>query len=136
MFDEIMPAYHTQQQTLQLQSIAHHHSMPLTYGASASPHAGYHRSTDVTPAATPIFSTSPLPPAGYAVPSSAGRRSASDATSGQQPSNVMPNPVVAAEKRPRVDPEPVHENESVVQEPERPKKKRRVALTKVGDIGS
>ncbi|KAF7986029.1 hypothetical protein HWV62_41380 [Athelia sp. TMB] len=36
VFDEILPAYHTQQQALQLQSIAHHHSVPLTHTTSNS----------------------------------------------------------------------------------------------------
>ena len=31
VFGEILPAYHTQQQTLQLQSKAHHHSLPISY---------------------------------------------------------------------------------------------------------
>ncbi|KAI0074258.1 WD40 repeat-like protein [Panus rudis PR-1116 ss-1] len=52
VFDEILPAYHTQQQTLQFQSIAHHHSLPLTNSAVA------------TPMSTPSVTTSGLPNVG------------------------------------------------------------------------
>ncbi|THH32836.1 hypothetical protein EUX98_g1331 [Antrodiella citrinella] len=49
VFDDIMSAHHTQQQTLQLQSIAHHHSLPLT------------NSTAATPLSTPSLPISALP---------------------------------------------------------------------------
>ena len=35
-FDEILPAHHVQQHTIQLQSIANHHSVPLAYSTSSS----------------------------------------------------------------------------------------------------
>lgn len=54
-FDEILPAHHTQQHTLQLQSIAHHNSVPLTYAH------GHSSSTQVTPAVTPSIASVNLP---------------------------------------------------------------------------
>ncbi|KAF8152953.1 WD40-repeat-containing domain protein [Crassisporium funariophilum] len=85
VFDEILPAYHTQQHTLQLQSIAHHHSVPLSYSnsssqSSANNHAGVSKhhhsdssasasaSTQATPAATPSFGNVNLPPFMLATP--------------------------------------------------------------------
>src|SRR5258708_2226713 len=50
VFDEILAAHHVQQQTLQFQSIAHNHSVPLT------------SSSALTPSTTPALSTISLPP--------------------------------------------------------------------------
>src|SRR6266851_1033904 len=49
VFDEILAAHHVQQQTLQFQSIAHNHSVPLT------------SSSTLTPSTTPALSTISLP---------------------------------------------------------------------------
>ena len=50
VFDEILPAHHTQQHTLQLQSIAHHHSLPLTNSSAVA-----------TPLTTPSMQAVGLP---------------------------------------------------------------------------
>ena len=50
VFDELLPAHHTQQQTLQLQTIAHHHALPLS------------SSTVATPLSTPLSLPAGLPP--------------------------------------------------------------------------
>jgi len=146
MFDEILPAYHTQQHTLQLQSIAHHHSVPLTYSNSGHGPS----STQVTPAATPSSANISLPFV-VSTPVSA------------TPLQATPNPKKRAE--PPLTPAasvdgsepflgaslqstgslfneagassadtPAARDADKIQEP--PKKKRRVALTHVGDLGS
>ncbi|KAF8961850.1 WD40-repeat-containing domain protein [Flammula alnicola] len=57
-FDDILPAYHTQQHTLQLQSIAHHNCVPLSYPSNSHASAS---SSQVTPAATPATANINLP---------------------------------------------------------------------------
>ncbi|KAI0752558.1 WD40-repeat-containing domain protein [Daedaleopsis nitida] len=136
VFDEILPAHHTQQHTLQLQSIAHHHALPLTNSAS----------TVQTPLSTPSMHAVGLP-----------------AISPVTPAPSLPLPLVPAKRSaepPLTPAASVDENVSVwgtraasemleggaaeshaqaqaadeVREP--PKKKRRAALTHVGDLGS
>lgn len=104
MFDEILPAHHTQQQALQLQSIAHHHSVPLTHTVSSSSIS--------------------------ATPSSPQKRSEAPLLTPVIISEELPAPVTIGEKRDTVD-----EVGAVnTQSDEPPKKKRRVALTRVGDL--
>ncbi|KDR76985.1 hypothetical protein GALMADRAFT_246159 [Galerina marginata CBS 339.88] len=149
VFDDILPAYHTQQHTLQLQSIAHHHSVPISYPSNNHTSSS---STQITPAATPSSASVNLP---FVVntqtvttpqPSNSKKRSEppltpaasvddseayfpslqtfesgahhNEAGFGSSSSGVASN-VPEAEK---------------IQEP--PKKKRRVALTRVGDLES
>ncbi|KAG5644491.1 hypothetical protein DXG03_008318 [Asterophora parasitica] len=113
-FDEILPAHHTQQHTLQLQSIAHHHSVPISTSSSyvapthhTHPFPHSHQSSIIT--ATPSSSNPkkrsepPLTPAA----SVDGRGGEKEQGGGK-------------------------EERDVTQEP--PKKKRRVALTRVGDL--
>ncbi|KDQ56650.1 hypothetical protein JAAARDRAFT_689426 [Jaapia argillacea MUCL 33604] len=117
VFDEIIPAHHTQQQTLQLQSIAHQHSVPLTT-ASAS----------ATPASTPLVTHAQLP--ALATPTKIRKRSEPPLTPAQSIDEFqLEGPSVEGQTMVGIEPE--------VEKPqEPPKKKRRVALTRVGDIGS
>ena len=57
-FDEILLAHHVQQHTIQLQSIANHHSAPLSYSTSSysAPMAMI-----MTPMVTPVSGTIGLP---------------------------------------------------------------------------
>jgi len=122
VFDEILPAHHTQQSTLQLQSIAQHNFVPLTYAASSMPtHPG-----PLTPANTTVGLPIIAPPV---VPAKRaplqGRES-----SPQQPKSVVEDSVAPSGSSASTD------NPGAVDEAkdQPPKKKRRVALTRVGDI--
>ncbi|GBE83335.1 hypothetical protein SCP_0503830 [Sparassis crispa] len=125
VFDEILPTHHTQQQTLQLQSIAHQHSLPLTS-----------TSTVATPMSTPSVASIPLPSASPAVtPILPLKRRAE--------TPLTPAPSVGESSqgsRSLIDDPPASGDGSngpareEGQEP--PKKKRRAALTKVGELGS
>jgi len=117
VFDEILPAHHTQQHALQLQSIAHQHSVPLMHSTSSS---------GVTPAATPSTSFSTLPPTPI-VPMKRSESLVTPTTSIDEISKLDP----AADSK--------HDNGEVHGDAEKitegpPKKKRRVALTRVGDL--
>jgi chromatin assembly factor 1 subunit B len=59
VFDDILPAHHTQQHTLQLQSIAHHHSVPLSFPSNH--HHQSSISSHATPAVTPSSANINLP---------------------------------------------------------------------------
>ena len=158
----MLPAYHTQQHTLQLQSIAHHHSLPISYptnsntpsgagsggnpsftshhpGSSNTHHSSGSVSSQVTPAATPISANVNLPPFILTTPTAVVPKkrheppltpaASVDGSEGpsyntQQPSQSVEGGGhdIEAEDRDRI------------QEP--PKKKRRVALTRVGDLES
>ena len=112
VFDEIFPAHHTQQHALQLQSIAQHHSVALTYS-----------STGATPVVTPSITSASLPPT-PTVPTKRSEPPPTPAmsveTTGRSVSDVSKNgeDSGAADQKPD----------------EPPKKKRRVALTRVGDL--
>ncbi|KAJ4001963.1 WD40 repeat-like protein [Lentinula boryana] len=153
VFDEIFPAYHTQQQALQLQSIAHQHSVPITQippSGTLHSHAPSTHSRAGTPSATPVFGNVGLPP--VSLPSPAPSQSKRHGTSGHsltssssqdsEPLNsfTFPRQPLPGEplKRDRGEVASDDANESADggQAPERPKKKRRVALTRVGDLGS
>ncbi|CCM04498.1 uncharacterized protein FIBRA_06678 [Fibroporia radiculosa] len=101
-------------QTLQLQSIAHHHSLPLTS-----------TSTVPTPMSTPSVQTIGLP-------------IMSPVVSGKRKADVIETPLTPA---PSMD-ESVLGTRSVGEDPGDaeaqgpPKKKRRAALTHIGDVGS
>ncbi|KAI0773000.1 WD40 repeat-like protein [Trametes elegans] len=124
IFDEILPAHHTQQQTLQLQSIAHHHSLPLTNSTAATPlstpstHATALPALPALPTLLPITpvvpakrsAEPPLTPAASVEENLLGVRTGGEAGEGADGST------------------------GDVQEP--PKKKRRAALTRVGDLES
>ncbi|KAH9973979.1 WD40-repeat-containing domain protein [Lactifluus volemus] len=121
VFDEIIAAHHVQQQTLQFQSIAHNHSVPLT------------SSSALTPSTTPALSTVSLPPS--LSPRTTSKRPLTPVRSVVPDSDVLPEftPAVSAS-----EPTPVTsvDNEEHDKAPEPPKKKRRVALTRIGDVGS
>ncbi|KAI0366545.1 WD40 repeat-like protein [Pilatotrama ljubarskyi] len=125
VFDEILPAYHTQQHTLQLQSIAHHHSLPLTNSTAATPMSTPSTHASALPALSPITpvvpakrsAEPPLTPAASVDENLLGVRTSGDAGESAEPAGGS----VSASK-------------DDMQEP--PKKKRRAALTRVGDLGS
>ncbi|KAF9552103.1 WD40 repeat-like protein [Agrocybe pediades] len=161
VFDDIIPAYHTQQHALQLQSIAHHHSVPLSYSNNNNTNPNYagagvsSSSTQVTPAATPSLTNvglpvaptpsssssiprkradPPLTPAASVdgseayFPSSSASAAGSSAGAGANV-NVVDQQHAAGGS----DAANTADKESGA---ERPKKKRRVALTRVGDLDS
>ncbi|KAF9078455.1 WD40-repeat-containing domain protein [Rhodocollybia butyracea] len=152
IFDEIFPAYHTQQQALQLQSIAHQHSVPITVNPSSGAlhsHAPSASSRAGTPSATPVFGNVGLPPMPSPAPSQSKRPSSGNS---HTPSNSQDLEELNSFTFPR-QPQPgdplkrEREEEEVVdlkeasrsgdiKSAEPPKKKRRVALTRVGDLGS
>ncbi|KAF9045394.1 WD40-repeat-containing domain protein [Panaeolus papilionaceus] len=142
VFDDILPAHHTQQHTLQLQSIAHNHCMPLI--TSSNTH-----SNQVTPAATPASSSISLPPFTMAMPPSSSsqpppnpkKRSDPPLTPAASVDGSESSFFLAGQSQGTQDTLLSEATSSAggeaksaefVQEP--PKKKRRVALTRVGDL--
>ncbi|KAF9531090.1 WD40-repeat-containing domain protein [Crepidotus variabilis] len=133
-FDDILPAYHTQQHTLQLQSIAHHHSLPLTV---STPSHAPSSSTQVTPAVTPVSTNVGLPFVSSTPTSTSGNNpkkrpeppltpaASVDGSEGQGSS------VAASSNRVSADTQSGSVESTKATEP--PKKKRRVALTQLGD---
>ncbi|KAK0205272.1 WD40 repeat-like protein [Desarmillaria ectypa] len=137
-FDEILPAYPTQQQALQLQSIAHQHSVPLDITPSPSHRRSASTSSRAgTPIATPVFGSVPLPfSSSTTTPITKGEPLTPAASVDGGDASVLPaGDFVFPAKRERettTGPESATEDQT----PEPPKKKRRVALTRVGDVGS
>ena len=121
VFDEILAAHHVQQQTLQFQSIAHNHAVPLT------------SSSALTPSTTPALSTISLPPS--LSPRIPVKRSLTPAKSVVAESDVLPESDSSASTGEATTTPPV-DNDEPDKAPEPPKKKRRVALTRIGDVGS
>ncbi|EGO01144.1 hypothetical protein SERLA73DRAFT_105689 [Serpula lacrymans var. lacrymans S7.3] len=107
IFDEILPTHHTQQHSLQLQSIAHHNSVPLSYPTPVIPVTGSHMTTPTVPTKR---SEPPLTPTA--------------SVDDNIPSLATGSSSIVRNKAP--------EESTTEQEP--PKKKRRVALTRVGDL--
>ena len=101
IFDEILPSHHTQQSTLQLQSIALHNSVPLT--VAPTPSSG--------PSALPIIAPPIVPAKRGDLPTAATR----SVDSPSQSTGVS--------------------QEKQADDVQPPKKKRRLALTRVGDLG-
>ncbi len=116
VFDEILAAHHVQQQTLQFQSIAHNHSVPLT------------SSSALTPSTTPALSTISLPLS--LSPRISSKRQLTPAKSVVPESDSLPEsgPIPSARETTPVTPV---DNEEHDKPPEPPKKKRRVALTRI-----
>ncbi|KAI0696334.1 WD40-repeat-containing domain protein [Cytidiella melzeri] len=116
VFDEIIPAHHTQQQTLQLQSIAHHHSLPLTSSIATPLSTPATQSISlpvISPAVTPV-----VPMKRAAEPPLTPAASVDENTQGGSVNDIP------ATRTPSSSSELSHEP---------PKKKRRAALTRVGD---
>ena len=111
VFDEPLAPHHTQQHTLQLQSIAHHHSLPLT------------NSTVATPLSTPSRAPVTLPSISPAI----GSKRKAEGEPPLTPAPSVDESVLGAR-------EPSETPREEAQEP--PKKKRRAALTRIGDVGS
>ncbi|KAG2006974.1 chromatin assembly complex protein, variant 3 [Coprinopsis cinerea AmutBmut pab1-1] len=146
IFDEILPAHHTQQHTLQIQSIAQHHSVPLLAPSTST--------SSSTPAVTPASSNIGLPSvggAGTATPQVIPKKRAeppltpaASVDGGDGGGSGHGSASYFAQQQQQQ----VSGNNQVEgqlegggagaaggnQEP--PKKKRRVALTRVGDLGS
>ncbi|KAG9308319.1 WD40-repeat-containing domain protein [Chiua virens] len=126
IFDEILPAHHTQQSTLQLQSIAQHNSVPLTYASSGSTST---HTAPLTPASTSVGLPIIAPPV---VPTK--RQVHGNEPPPQQapmPKSAVEEPVVPSGSSTATIDNP-GEAEEAKEQP--PKKKRRVVLTRVGDI--
>jgi len=134
VFDEILAAHHTQQHTLQIQSIANHNSVPLTYSSSTPA---------PTPGSTPSIPTTglpPLPPPLLTTTTAGFKRRAESPPPLLTPASSVDNEnlgirgVVSTDNATpsQQTPATVADEES---EKERPKKKRRAALTKVADLG-
>jgi chromatin assembly factor 1 subunit B len=154
IFDEILAAHHTQQHALQMQSIAHHNFVPLLApslsSSSSTANNGAHQISGVTPAATPASANVGLPPFAVApqVPKKRTEPPLTPAASvdGSEqasyfagPSGSMSTPAsvpaLAGASGDAAGSEAGGSGQTeAVQEP--PKKKRRVALTRVGDLGS
>lgn len=145
-FDDIIPAYHTQQHTLQLQSIAHHNSVPLSYSSSHQSSS----SAQVTPAATPssanvnlpfvsnlpTASTSALPvnPKKRSEPPLTPAASVDGSDASYFTSSLSQASASHSSGTGSSGDNPAPNDGEKIQEP--PKKKRRVALTRVGDLES
>lgn len=177
IFDEILPASHTQQHALQLQSIAHQNSVPLVSSSAANtpatstiglPHLHTHSITPSSgaskkrsePPLTPAASTdgesgsagasnSYFNPGGGAVsmPSTTttALATASASTSISMPVGGNSDNTISKERESQKRQAPGTSNaddtnadniNNMEQEQEPPKKKRRVALTRVGDLDS
>lgn len=118
IFDEHLPQYHTQQQTLQLQSLAHS--------------IGSH------PPLTPVHNPSPTVSLHSHSPSVLSKRSEPPSASSNEESNAKPS-IPPSDSSLETSEQAATTREQNVKEPqhqEPPKKKRRVALTRLGDIGS
>ena len=120
VFDEILTAHHVQHQTLQFQSIAHNHSVPLT------------SSSALTPSTTPALSTISLPPS--LSPRISSKRPLTPAKSVAPEGDTLSDSDAIAAVDQTSPVVPVDEEAGKVLKP--PKKKRRVALTRIGDVGS
>lgn len=148
IFDDIIPAHHTQQHALQLQSIAHNLSLPLTS------HHGQQQSGASTvlthsPLITPVPTGSHPPPLTMA-PTVPKKRAGGEppltpaaSTDGNESGGAAASSVTAAAtSRASAEVGVSSSNrddkgkngEEKPAEP--PKKKRRVQLTRVGDVGS
>lgn len=127
VFDEILPAHHTQQSTLQLQSIAQHNFVPLTYTASSIPtHAA-----PLTPASTTVGLPIIAPPV---VPAKRAQLQGNEPS----PQQVLTPKSTIEDAVPPIGSSSSTDNPGAVEEAkdQPPKKKRRVALTRVSDIGA
>ncbi|KAJ7111358.1 WD40-repeat-containing domain protein [Mycena epipterygia] len=113
-FDEILPTHHTQQAALQLQQIAAHHSVPMSYAPSGGGSSSRKRPLEpLTPAASVDGDASQV----MGLPASASGASISSLDTEAEP--VAGTSAEAGEEERGDGP---------------PKKKRRVALTRVGDL--
>ncbi len=137
IFDDIIPAHHTQQHALQLQSIAHNLSLPLT-----SHHGQQQSSTSTVPShspiITPVFTIAPTVPkkrGGEPPLTPAASTDGNELTSGGASSTSAATARTSEVAPPSNNSDDKGKNgEEKPAEP--PKKKRRVQLTKVGDLGS
>ncbi|TCD66293.1 hypothetical protein EIP91_001584 [Steccherinum ochraceum] len=139
VFDDIMAAHHTQQQTLQLQSIAHHHSLPLTNSTAATPMSTpslpvtslpFLPTVNVTvPMKRPAPVEPPLTPAASVDENVLGGGGGyASSSAGDVPPTAHPTGRSSSESS------SVTPGDDTVREP--PKKKRRAALTRVGEASS
>ncbi|KAF8216296.1 WD40-repeat-containing domain protein [Mycena galopus ATCC 62051] len=124
-FDEILPAHHTQQQALQLQQIAAQHSVPISYAPSSS--QGTSGSQSGSGNGSKKRPHEPLTPAasvdGDAIPASGSGLTAS--VSGTSVTSLVSDATDTTEAT---------GDEAAAGADGPPKKKRRVALMRVGDL--
>lgn len=130
MLDEILPAYHTQQQTLQIQSIAQQHSIPTFPPTPSRSHLDL-ATPSTTPATPTVSRGNGLFMSGIEPPPTPASQDGEPSA----PSTFVFPKKDPAEKRPRIE-EPVVEQDGSIANQEPQKKKRRVVLTRVGDLGS
>ncbi|OBZ76348.1 putative WD repeat-containing protein C26H5.03 [Grifola frondosa] len=114
VFDEVLPAHHTQQQTLQLQSIAQPHSLPVTSSSSV-----------VTPLSTPLSISVPLPAPSPVTPRRAHEESCRNAA---HPTTSIDESVLGARSVGDEPSDAVDDTSKGDDIMEPPKKKRRAAL--------
>ncbi|THH05951.1 hypothetical protein EW145_g4435 [Phellinidium pouzarii] len=137
IFDQLLPMHHTQQHSLQLQSLVfshqhqHHHSHSSSLGHGTGQNYSTTHSTQVTPSPTPAKRSAPLPTPSTSVSMSMsmpilGERATS--CSAAEPASTSSASGSSAPKSGSM------KEANVSEEP--PKKKRRVALTRVGEIDS
>ena len=143
IFDQILPAHHIQQSSLQLESIALAHHM----STNSHPHASHHHShshslsqgslppsAHVTPSPTPAKRSAPLPP--LERPVSSGPSSAGAIASLAPPESAASSSSSGLAGPGQSEASSGVEGEVGAASAEPPKKKRRVALTRVGDVDS
>jgi chromatin assembly factor 1 subunit B len=134
VFDEILAAHHTQQHTLQIQSIANHNSVPLTYSNSTPA---------PTPGSTPSIPAAglpPLPPPLLTSTTAGLKRRAESPPPLLTPASSVDNENLGIRSSAGSESLGTSQQTSIPaigdeSEKERPKKKRRAALTKVSDLG-
>lgn len=132
VFDEILSPHQTQQQSIQLQSIAHSNSVPIDPSPTPGRRSGSVSSRNGTPATTPGLSSVPLPFAsGSGIPPLTPSMSV-DSLADEH--SIFATPT-KREKREREREEPVAGPSTDEQAQPPTKKKRRIALTRVGDVG-
>ncbi|VDB90513.1 unnamed protein product [Peniophora sp. CBMAI 1063] len=131
VFDDIIPAHHTQQPALQFQAVAHAHSLPVTTSTTAMTPAG---TPSVTSVGLPSVSPALVPPATSQPPSASPAvvpaKRANDPP--LTPASSVGGDIASAAS---VSMSTITEAASTDTVSEPPKKKRRVALTKVGEVG-
>lgn len=131
VFDDIIPAHHTQQPTLQFQAVAHAHSLPVTTSTTA-----------MTPAGTPSLTSISLPSVSPALvlPPSVLTSAAPSVSPAVIPAKRASEPLLTPASSVGGDMASASTSTSTVTDAadtvnEPPKKKRRVALTRVGEVG-
>ena len=127
VFDEILTPHHTQQHTLQLQSIANHNSVPLI--CSGAPAA--------TPASTPSIPSLALPPilSPIVAPTVPSKRRTAESPPPLTPVSGTDDSLGGIRQSSSSESQPSVNTSANNGLDEPPKKKRRAALIKVAELG-